>query len=268
VATVIGGVSVTKNSYTTRLALGIGLLGAAMSAQAAMVTYDFTVIANVSGFTSGTGNSATYTAGGVSVTATAFGLTGTGGTTFQQGELVQSLSGDQNLRGLGVCNVLEGTEATTCGDPNHKVDNVGQLDFILFQFSAPVTFKNMLLTLALNVNNSPPPSDLDVTYWVGTLPSNTVLSGTLPVAGLGSRNDDDTPLIAFPNTGRTLTFLPGLTGNSLLVAARLPGNGADTTTDAFKIQALTIDAVPEPATMGLVGAALVGLAFWKRKRNL
>src|SRR5580698_3455435 len=99
--------------------LTLGALLVSMSAQATSLSLDFTSSGGVdTGDNGGAfGNVRTYTNDGVTVTVTAWGLTGHSDTTFQTANLGQYTG--TNL-GLGICNQ---NENKNCGSPTHQVDN-------------------------------------------------------------------------------------------------------------------------------------------------
>ena len=209
--------------------------------------------ANSGGVQSGSGftNVRTYTSGGVTVTVTAWGLTGNSDTTFQNANL-----GQYSGLGLGVCDKIE---TLNCSSPNHQVDNAIAYDFVLFQFSSAVT----PLTVTIQPYGT---WDRDVTYYTGNAASGLNLNGvTLAgLSGLGLTNvqNDDSSV---SSNARTVNLISGGV-NSILFGARV---GGDNYADYFKIAGLTgsVTAAPEPATSAFTGAALMGLAALARRLN-
>jgi len=220
----------------------------AFVAAATPVTYTFTGNGGTVGGSSPFGNTRTYTNGANSVTVSSFSLPGNLSGNFVPGQL-----GWFSSLGLASCNNTG--EGANCDNPEHQVDNNGSYDFVLFVFNSVMDPTSIVI-------NPYGAYDRDITYWVGNLGANlsTLNLGTL---GLGTRMWDDSTV---SDNSRSVNLLGG-TGNALLIAARLPGNGADTDIDRFKIESLSANtAVPEPATFGMAGLALVGLGLLRRRR--
>lgn len=143
------------------------------------------------------------------------------------------------------------------GDERHTVDNVGGIDYVLFEFSEAVNPLSLFLRSEGNWGQ-----DTDIQFWVGSAFSDndpnttdftsTIFSsfiyGGISSGGWGSRWANlNTPLA----------------GTALLVGANLePGNSED----SFKIKKLSVDRaiVPDSSTtlalLALGLAALAGIA--------
>lgn len=233
--------------------LGLFVAGA-ISAQATTLDFDLRDVSNATpAVATGNsyGNSIKYTTGGVSVTVTAWALTGgVSNNSFETAYL------GRYDTGLGACN-----QEQFCIDPGHQVDNFGAQEFLLFQFSTPVD--------PLSVTIDPYGTyDRDVTYYTGSTINSLNLAGKtlgqLTSLGFGSAVSDDSTV---SSSARTVTLTSDPV-NSVLFGAR-NGVRADVFSDAFKvstISAQTVSPAPEPATIGLFGSAV--LFVLKRRRGV
>jgi hypothetical protein len=168
--------------------------------------------------TTGTkGNIRTYTQNNVSVNASAFsrttGSTGTWDTAYL----------GAYADGLGVTDTSEDGNNGT-----HRVDNIGRLNFVLFEFSTIVELDQAFLDSVVG--------DSDVSVYIGTFANpfhnHLTLSDSL-FSGMYSETNDTTSTSA-----RWATFNPnGVKGNVLVIAA----SPYDTTPDdQFKISKLDV----------------------------
>ena len=186
------------------------------------------------------GNIRTYTMNGISVKASAFSrVRGAGGAWASA--YLGAYGG-----GLGVTDSSEGT-----GDNNtHTTDNIDRDNYVLFEFSQPVTVSSATLGYVVN--------DSDLSLFVGSFadPFNNHLTlNDAVLAGFGYTEENLTtntaPRTAALNAG-------GITGNAIIIAADV----LDTTPeDMFKIQLLTVCTVGgcvtnPPATGSICGSVL------------
>jgi hypothetical protein len=173
------------------------------------------------GATSGTaGNTRTFSGAGVKVKVTGWSRT------KNNGAWSKAYLGAYGSYGLGVTDGSEGSGR----DDKHKVDNIGErLNFVLFEFSQPVTVGRAFLDYI--------GADGDLTAWVGTRndPFNNrlTLSDAL-LTGFGSPLSNGSSSRA----DRWAAFNPaGIKGNVLVIAADAFDQTPD---DEFKIAQLEL----------------------------
>lgn len=252
--------SLGKLLGTIALVAGLGVA----TAGAAEITFDF----QASGGTtsgSGYGNTRSYTVGGVTVTVSAWGVTGASNTQFRTAQL-----GWWSGAGLGICGRNEGTG---CSSPEHQVDNSGAREYVLFRFSQAID--------PTRVSIDPYGTyDRDIEYFIGTATSSALgglapTSASLGTIGLGTRFTD---LSTASNDGRFVAIEGGMVTALLIGAGPLNSGGFDNIIDRFKIETLTIQtgpsgapdpsgSVPVPASLVLLGGALAGLGTLRRRAH-
>ncbi len=189
--------------------------------------------------------------GGVTATATAFSVNRTtSGATFQESKVVQWSPG------IGVKNSSE--VITDVPYVPYYVDNQDHYDFVLFVFSDQIDITSVQITPSAGT------FDLDASYWLGNIDTNTDLSGAsfADLAGFGfsSRTDNDS---VASNSSRTFGISTPTGGvNAMLVGARV---GGDANFDRFKISTVHgVAVIPEPSTAGLLVCSLA-LALRRRR---
>jgi len=227
-------------------------------AASAAVTFDFTSIngsfsgsnslgtcATTNGGYCANGDTFTQTLGGVTLTATAWNSTSAGGA-FSTAELFKSGSAPTYI-GLGVCNSAEGTHTTgftSCTNTEGYLDNSGSLDLILFRFSAPVDPTQVTINTTIH-------DGIDTQFWYSNLTSLTGQS--LNSLGAASGTSSST----------TINLSGVQTVQSVIFSARQGQSN-----DGVKVTSLSVtpSAVPEPATFGMAGLALVGLGLIRKRK--
>jgi hypothetical protein len=148
--------------------------------------------------------------------------------------------------GLGVCNSAEGTHTTgfaSCTNTEGYVDNSGSLDLILFTFSSPMDPTQ--ITLNTTIHNG-----TDTQWWYSNL---TSLAGQ-SLNSLGAPGG---------TSSSTTINLSGVQSVQSVIFSARQGQSDD----GVKVTSLSLtpSAVPEPATFGMAGIALVGLGLIRKR---
>ena len=241
----------------TIVKMGVLSLLVTMAASAA-VTFDFTstngsfsgsnslgTCATTNGGYCANGDVFTQTLGGVTLTATAWNST-SNSAAFTTAELFKSGSAPAYI-GLGVCNSAEGTHTTgftSCTNSEGYLDNSGSLDLILFRFSTPVDPTQITINTTIH-------DGIDTQFWYSNLTSLTGQS--LNSLGAPSGTSSST----------TINLSGVQTVQSVIFSARQGQSN-----DGVKVTSLSVtpSAVPEPATFGMAGIALVGLGLIRKRK--
>ncbi len=208
------------------------------------------------------GNVRTFTMGTETVRVTAWA---DDGTTPPLPSFASAYSG-QYSTGLGICNrteaILSGSllACRADGGSHDQVDNLGENDFMLFEFSAAQAMEWITIDpYGLD--------DRDVTYWIGNVTSPLNLAGLtfsdLPGLGFGPA----TNVFSGVSSDALTINLGNVSGNAILFGALYPPNG---TADKFKIQSIRSTSegttiVPVPAAFWLFGSATALLAAARRR---
>ena len=175
-------------------------------------------------------------------------------------------SGPDTTNSAGGMGVLSPNDSGVAATGPSAIDNVNGIDALLLTFGSKVKLTN--LTIGWNATAFPggsyTDSDLSLFAWTGSgAPVTTGTPGGLVVAGWTLINN-------FADVGVTGSLATGATifSSSWLVSAYSSayggGAGLDNFNDAFTLA--TVTTVPEPGSLALLGAGLLGLLASKRRK--
>ncbi|MGM3305161.1 SdrD B-like domain-containing protein [Anabaena sp. WFMT] len=227
--TLIGGSSITYTVNGT-VAASAGSSGA--NTNATTSKFDF----SGNSWTDGTdGNIRTFTKDGISVKTSAFARSSGGN---WSNAFLGSYTG-----GLGVTDNIEGDGSGGL----HRVDNVGQNNYVLFEFSDSIVVDRAFLDYVMN--------DSDMSVWIGnfnnpfnnhlTLSDSVLNSFGFTEVNFGGSSDRWADINAGNNVG-----------NTLVIAAWTEDTSPN---DRFKIQYLDVQKYVPPTTVSLINTATVNV---------
>lgn len=238
--------------FASALAVGTMMLG---SAHAAVYVFNFKGKDNSKTLgTLGNVRTATATSG-----STSLGLRATGWN-FSGGSVHTSYLGNY-ADGLGVMD--------SAAD-EHFIDNFGPTDFVLFQFSKPVTLTSAIFNAFAAPTFHQSLKDSDATIFSGkqgiNWTSNPFSNGASQSSVLSLFPTSFTSYVT-SNSGTPRTLNSGsLRSNAWIIQA----GGADKLWDGFKIGQITVSGVPEPATwvLMILGFGAIGMAMRSRQTKV
>lgn len=167
--------------------------------------------------------------------------------------------------GLGVRTTSTNPDESNTS-PQHATDNSGRFEFLLFEFDSA---KFKATGFEIGWWNT----DADIQVWVGgtstaglnLADSNAACGGSCDFSELGALGFVQAGTYDDVQTNTLKTINTTTTGRYVLIAGKVVGN--DSLKDYFKLDKIKGTEVPEPSSMLLVGAALVGFAGFARKRR-
>jgi hypothetical protein len=234
--------------------LGFAMLISASGAASASTIFNFAAATDSEG--NSYGNTLQLSSGGLTVTESAYYLSSGYTSSSKFGTAAVDDYNGTNL-GLGVCSPND----PSCSNPYHQMDNYQGDEFIVFQFSQAVNLSSIQITNYAPIGST---SDVDLTYFTSS--TNLTTNTTLGSLGSGTNVTQNCTGTACQGT----PFVDSMSGSNvtyLIVAAEV--NNSDGNTDAFKINDLSVNATPEPGTIGMMVLAISGLAMqaWRRRKH-